>query len=267
VVGRLDLQAQKAQKIRVSILRLAKEKFEVGAHLGSALSLVEIFAVLPDYFDFSKADNLVLSKGHASLVFYSLLHETQSPETLTRLKDKLLGHPVKCPELGIKFSTGSLGIGFASAVGLAIHKKLNNEPGTVVAILGDGECDEGIVYESARIASRYKLSNLLAILDSNGFQQTGSRADISGDHAFESLWESLRWRTKTIDGHLLSDINDSLFCFSGERNRTERPSIIFASTIKGKGLSPFENTNESHHITLTPQKYDEIISSLTEGKN
>lgn len=264
MVEHSNLHAEKAQGIRVSILKLAKEKFEVGAHLGSAFSLAEIFAVLPDYFDVHGIDDLVLSKGHASLVLYSFLQDTQSPESISKFKGKLLGHPVKCPELGIKVSTGSLGIGFASAVGLALHKKLNREPGTVVAILGDGECDEGIVYESARIASKYKLSNLLAILDVNGFQQTGFRSDISGDHSLEGLWQSLLWKTKSIDGHLLSDINDGLAKFKGEKEETNYPTIIFASTVKGKGLLPFENTNESHHITLTPQKYDQMISSLME---
>jgi transketolase len=262
----LEPQELKVQQIRVSILRLASEKFEVGAHLGSALSLAEIFSVLPDYFDFSEEDNLVLSKGHASLVLYTLLNGTQNPETIAKFKGKLLGHPVKCPELGIKFSTGSLGIGFASAVGLALYKKLNNESGTVVVILGDGETDEGIVYESARIASKYKLSNLLAILDVNGFQQTGSRVVISGDHSLRGLWESLRWRTKNINGHLLSDINESLADFAREIGGADYPTIIFASTIKGKGLSPFENTNDSHHITLTPQRYEELISAITEVK-
>jgi transketolase len=264
MVERLNLQVKKAQGIRVSILKLAKEKFEVGAHLGSAFSLAEIFAVLPDYFDFNGADDLVLSKGHASLVLYSFLQDTQSAESISKFRAKLLGHPVKCPELGIEVSTGSLGIGFASAVGLALHKKLNKEPGTVVAILGDGECDEGIVYESARIASKYKLSNLLVILDVNGFQQTGFRSDISGVHSLEGLWQSLLWQTKNIDGHLLSDINDGLANFKGEKEETKYPVIMFASTVKGKGLLPFENTNESHHITLTPQKYDEIISALME---
>lgn len=264
MVKPLNLQMQQALRSRISILKLAKEKFELGAHLGSALSLVEIFSVLHDHFDFSNVDNLVLSKGHASLVLYSFLLETKEPETIRRHKEKLLGHPVKCPELGIKFSTGSLGVGFASAVGLALHKKLQNQPGTVVVILGDGECDEGIVYESARIAAKFKLSNLLAIIDSNGFQQTGACTDISGASFPEKLWESLQWRVNKVDGHKLNDINDTILHFIDQSEKTEQPAIVVASTKKGKGLPLFENTNESHHITLTPQKYDEMISSLLE---
>lgn len=262
MVSREGLQAEKAKQFRVSILKLAKEKFEVGAHLGSAFSIADIFAVLSDYFDFHGVDNLVLSKGHASLALYSWIQDAQSPETIVKFKEKLLGHPVKCVELGIKVSTGSLGIGFASAVGLALHKKLHKEPGTVVVILGDGECDEGIVYEAARIASKHNLANLLAIVDINGFQQTGSRVDISGDHSMEGLWRSLLWRTKHFDGHLLSDINDSLAQFHKEETSANYPAVMFALTVKGKGLFPFEGSNESHHITLTPQRYDEMISAL-----
>jgi len=264
VVGGLNIQARKALEIRTSILRLAKEKFEQGAHLGSALSLAEIFAVLPEYFEFSGEDILVLSKGHASLALYSLLKDTKKEGEVTKFKRKLLGHPVRCPEMGIEVSTGSLGIGLASAVGLALHKKLIGCRGTVVVILGDGECDEGIVYESARIASKYLLSNLMVILDGNGFQQTGSRSNISGNHSIKGLWESLMWQVKDIDGHSLSELNSAFRQFKDDVGKSAHPSILLASTIKGKGLASFEDTNESHHISLTPQKYEELISSLTE---
>jgi len=228
---------------------------------------VEILAALDDFFDYKEQDILILSKGHASLALYALLSERFTNQFRYGTASKTLGHPVKNRQMGIEFSTGSLGIGLASGVGFAISQRLKSSPTVTTVVIGDGECNEGIVYESARIAASHLLSNLLVVIDRNMFQQTGSTSDISGEIDLFGVWRSLNWNVHECDGHNSDELK---FCLNRARKVSKEnhlPSVIVANTIKGKGVSEFESTNVSHHVSLSPAKYQELMSSLSENES
>ena len=256
-----------ALNIRKNILEMALAAGASSSHFGGALSITEIISVLfadqmkikKDNPKYEGRDRFILSKGHACLAYYAALSEVgyiskEELKTFEKDDSNLLGHPVINRDLGIDFSNGSLGMGLALGIGVALALKKRKKDINVYVVLGDGECNEGSVWEAAMAAPNFKLNNLYAIIDKNNFQQTGSNEDIMDNPNLKEKWSSFGWNTKEVDGH---NINELLSFF--EEGRTiDKPKALIANTIKGKGFSFSENNNDWHHSVLTKSLYEKI---------
>lgn len=263
---------QKANLMRKDSLEMALEAGSNGAHLGPGYSMMEIMATL--YFEvmrhdpqnpyWDERDRFILSKGHGVLGFYTALAESGyfPPEILKTFETTdsfLAGHPSMDMAHGIEITSGSLGHGLSIAEGIALAGKKNKKYYTVYVYLGDGECNEGSIWESAMSCAHFGLDNMVAILDRNKLQSDGICRDIlcMGDMA--EKWKVFGWQVTEIDGHDVGQILDALH----ERNRAVgKPNMIIANTIKGKGVSFFENDNAWHHKKLTPELYDAAMAEL-----
>ena len=259
-----------SKKIRKNILDMSLYAGASSSHFGGALSSVEILATLfgsvmnyskKNFRDISR-DRFILSKGHGCLVYYSILNilgiiNDNELKTFEKDGSKLLGHPVKNLESGIDFSTGSLGMGVSLATGVALSLKKRNLGNKVFALIGDGECNEGLVWETALSAPNLKLNNLTVIIDNNNFQQTGSNKDIMDINDLEKKWSSFNWNTKKIDGHNIKDIYEAL-----NAPNQDSPKVIICETIKGKGFSFSENNNDWHHKIMTKDNYQIALKEL-----
>ena len=260
-----------ALNIRKNILEMALAAGASSSHFGGALSITEIISVLfADQMKIKKdnpkhesRDRFILSKGHACLAYYAALSEVgyisrEELKTFEKDDSNLLGHPVINRDLGIDFSNGSLGMGLALGIGVALALKKRKKDINVYVVLGDGECNEGSVWEAAMAAPNFKLNNLYAIVDKNNFQQTGSNKDIMDNPNLKEKWSSFGWNTKEVDGH---NINELLSFF--EEGRTiDKPKALIANTIKGKGFSFSENNNDWHHSVLTKSLYEKGLQEL-----
>ena len=265
-----------AKNIRKNILFAAYNAGASSAHIGGALSVSDIIAVL--FGSIAKIDSknpldknrdrIILSKGHACLALYAVLVEKgfitkEELRSFEKSGSFLLGHPVINKQKGIEFSTGSLGMGLSLGIGVAISGKKRKLNFKTYVILGDGECNEGSVWEGAMLASHLKLNNLVVIIDRNNFQQTGRSEDILNLGNLVEKWKSFGWDTREVDGHNFSEIQSLLQ--SGDNNI--KPRAIVAKTIKGKGLSFAENNNEWHHKVLTKKNYEIALSEIENEKN
>ena len=257
------------KEIRKNILKLSLAAGASSSHFGGSLSTVELLATLYNSvlkFDVSnplweERDRFILSKGHACLGYYSVLCEKGyfTKEDLNLFEKNgsfLLGHPVINKKKGIEFSNGSLGMGLSLGIGVAIAAKKNKKNYKVFVLIGDGECNEGSVWEASMSASHFKLNNLTAILDKNNLQQTGSNEEIMSTKELGDKWRSFNWDVKEIDGH---DIAQILAAFNYV---SEKPKLILANTIKGKGFSFSENNNDWHHKIMTKKQYDDALKEL-----
>ena len=260
-----------AKNIRKNIIFAAYKAGTKSAHIGGALSAADIMAVL--YSDIMKIkkkkildedrDRFILSKGHACLALYSALVEKKilnkkELETFESDGSKLLGHPIINKLSGIEFSTGSLGMGLALGVGVALAAKKKQKNYKTYVILGDGECNEGSVWESILSASPLKLDNMIIIVDRNNFQQTGKNSSIMDLKNMKNKFKSFGCETEEIDGHNIKKIYKSLI----NKKPNNKPKVIVANTIKGKGFKLFENNNNWHHSVITKSIYKEILKEL-----
>ena len=268
---KIELIKSFTKEMRKNILSMAFAAGSSSSHFGGALSITEIVSTLfADQMKIDKSDpnwenrdRFILSKGHACLAYYSALCEVgyiSKDELLTFEKDNsnLLGHPVRNKDLGIEFSNGSLGMGLSLGIGLAISEKKKGKDFRVYVIVGDGECNEGSVWEAAMAAPNFNLENLYVIIDKNNFQQTGSNNQIMNVDNLKSKWESFNWYSKEVDGH---NINELLDVFN-ECNNIKKPKAIIANTIKGKGFSFSENNNDWHHSILSKSFYEKALKEL-----
>jgi len=240
-------------------------------HLGGSCSLVEIVAAL--YFQHMRfdpanirdpnRDRFILSKGHAVLVQYAALvelgviprEEVQKVKTLDGL---LQGHPdLKMP--GIEAVTGSLGQGLSIGVGMALALGLNKSPARVHVIMGDGELSEGQLWEAAMAAARYKLDNLVGIVDRNRIQATGPTKDIFDIPHIEKKWEAFGWNVLTVNGHDVTAVLEALDTAKGNKGA---PTVIVADTVKGKGVSFAENTAAFHNGIMNQEQYNTALSEI-----
>jgi len=258
-----------SKNLRKNILNMALSAGSASSHFGGALSCIDIVAVLfKNIINYNKKNNkefsrdrFILSKGHACMTLYSVLKEINlisNEELLTFEKSNsfLLGHPVKNPEKGIELSTGSLGMGLSISMGIALGAKKQNLNSKVYVIIGDGECNEGSIWEVALSAPKFELNNLCVVLDRNNFQQTGSGKEILDLDSLYEKWKSFNWEVIEIDGHNHSEI------FNAFIKPVTKPKIIIANTIKGKGFSFSENNNDWHHKILTKNQYEEALKEL-----
>lgn len=241
------------------------------AHLGGALSIVDLLTVLySDFLQFDannprweNRDIFILSKGHTVLAYLAALHEfgfidTETLNTFQTNGSKLIAHPIKHLDYGIESSNGSLGQGISYACGMAIGFKKRSMKNKVFCILGDGECNEGSVWEAAQLASELCLDNLVVIIDQNGKRNDGDTS--YGAHLnLEKMWRGFGWNTVPIDGH---DFNEIAEAYQEAIKAQTRPYAIVANTVKGKGFSFMENNNDWHHNRITEKSYLECMKEL-----
>ena len=225
-------------------------------HPGGSLSAVEIVTTL--YFEllrhnpkdprWSDRDRFILSKGHAAPLLYAALAEcgyfpVEELSTLRQLDSCLQGHTDRTLTPGVEMSAGSLGQGLSFAVGVALAGRLNLQEYRVYALLGDGECDEGQVWEAAMSAAHFKLDNLTAIVDNNEQQIDGWNRDVMNLAPFNKKWQAFGWHVIEVDGHDFTQLIDA---FNQAKLIKGQPAIIIAHTIKGKGVSFMENNLDFH---------------------
>jgi len=239
------------------------------------MSIADILATLygGDIINFNpknphdeERDRFILSKGHAGAAIYACLAECgfMSREILkTHYQDGSLlsGHVSHKGIAGVELSTGSLGHGLGVGAGMAKALKLKGGESKVFVLLSDGECDEGTVWEAALFANHHRLDNLVAIIDYNKIQSLGSISETLDLEPLKHKWESFNWATKEIDGH---DHESLLGCFRKLPFETEKPTIIIANTVKGKGVSFMENTILWHYRTPQGKEFDEALKEIEE---
>lgn len=259
-----------ANQIRRDILDMTFSTGNIGAHLGGSLSMTEMLAALymgclrydknDDHWE--ERDRVILSKGHAALALYptmvqaGILDRVQLSE-FKKNGSQLSGHPSLNGLPGIEFASGSLGQGLSLGVGvcLALKRKKNNVSRAFV-FLGDGECDEGSVWEAAASAAHFKLNNLVAIIDTNKIQYDGNTNDILNMSPMAEKWKSFGWNVIELDGHNIEALVDAY------NIKSERPLVIIANTIKGKGISFIENNWRFHNSRLSKTQYEQAIAEL-----
>ncbi len=211
-----------------------------------------------------KRDRFVLSKGHASPLLYAALCEKGLLDQkelcgFRQIDSKLQGHPNMNYVEGVDMSTGSLGQGISAAVGMAIANKLDKREDRVYCLLGDGECEEGEVYEALMSASHNKLDNLCLILDYNHLQIDGDIKDVAGPEPFKEKFEAFGLKVLEIDGHDFNAIEEA---FNKARAEKGRPTMIIAHTIKGKGVSFMENNYAWHGSAPNSEQYEKAMQEL-----
>lgn len=263
----------KAAAMRRDCIEMGYAAGSHGAHFGPALSSIEIIASLffgimdhdPKNPCMADRDRFVLSKGHACLSYYAALAESGylSREQMLTFKSNnsmLSGHPSCYLEFGLEVATGSLGNGFAIACGMAKAAKIKGENHKVYCVVGDGECDEGVIWEAAMNAAKNKLDNIVAIIDRNGVQLAGKTHDIM-DLDLEAIWNAFGWEVTIVeDGNDASSMYSALEAM--KNSKTGKPHMLIANTIKGKGISFMENSLGWHAAPLNKEQYEQAISDL-----
>lgn len=263
----------KVKSIRRDIIHMLAESGS--GHPGGSLSAVEMITTLyfcklrhnpkdPKWVD---RDRMVFSKGHGCPLWYAVLAECgyfpkEALSTLRKFGSMLQGHPDCMRTPGVDISSGSLGQAFSAACGMAAAGKLDKKDYRVYVLLGDGELQEGQVWEAAMAASHYKLDNLCAILDYNGFQIDGRVADIMAIEPLAEKWKAFGWNTIEIDGHSLKQAIDA---YDKAETVKGKPTIIIAKTVKGKGVSFMEHTSDWHGKTPNKEQRDQAVKEILEG--
>ena len=270
---KIEALQQTATIIRKQILDMV---YHAGSgHLGGSFSAVEILTDLyfsqmnidPQRPDWELRDRFVLSKGHATPVYYAVLAERgYFPKAdlvgFRQIDSYLQGHPDKKHTPGVDMSTGSLGQGLSVAVGMALAGKMRRQDYRVYALLGDGEIQEGIVWEAAMSAAHYKLNNLVAILDNNGLQIDGRNDDVMTVEPIYEKFESFGWEVVQVDGHDIEAIAEAL---DDADEAQDRPTMIIAHTVKGKGVSFMEDEAGWHGKAPNAEETAKAIAELSAG--
>jgi transketolase len=264
-----------ARQLRVDSLRLIHRR---GAgHPGGALSAAEIMAVLyfhhlhvdPAHPDWEQRDRFILSKGHASALLYSALARRgffafSELDNWGELECPHQGHPDRFKTLGVDMTSGLLGHGVAIGVGLALAARLKKQAYRTYVLLGDGECQGGIVWEGAVTAAKYHLSKLTAILDNNGVQLDGSVQEVMPLEPIADKWKACGWHVIEINGHSIREVAEALD-LAGEIH--DRPAILLAHTTKGKGVSFMENQSYWHGNVPDAGQLKQALAELGEASN
>lgn len=252
-----------AQQIRITGLKMV-EKAHSG-HIGGAFSMSELMSVLyfdkmnirPEEPDWADRDRFVLSKGHCTVALYPTLalrgfFDVSLLDTFRKVDGHLSGHAEMRHVPGVDMSTGSLGQGFSVAVGMAQGAKTAGKDLTVYAILGDGEIQEGQIWEASMYADARGLDNLIAIVDSNKVQLDGTVKEVLDAGDLQAKWESFGFFVQSIDGHSVEAISDAIDRAKAEKGR---PAMILANTVKGKGISFMEGKSEWHGKTPNAEQF------------
>jgi transketolase len=240
-------------------------------HPGGSCSVVEILVALfgevmkhdPMNPTWSQRDHFILSKGHACPTLYAIMARlgyfpVEELKTLRKIGARLQAHPDSKRLPGIEVSTGSLGQGLSVGVGMALYEKMEHHPNRTFVVLGDGECDEGQVWEAALSAAHYKLNNLTAIVDWNKVQLDGPTSEVMNLGDLPAKWAAFGWHVRTIDGHNLEELINVL-SLPSEGNK---PLAVIANTIKGKGVSFMEGKAEWHGKAPNAEQLKRALAEL-----
>jgi transketolase len=241
-------------------------------HPGGSLSAADIVTALyfkvmrhdPENPRWPDRDRFILSKGHVAPILYAALAEcgyfpVEELSTLRKLDSRLQGHTDRTLTPGVEMSAGSLGQGLSFGIGVALAGRLDKRGYQVYVLLGDGECEEGQVWEAAMFAPHHRVDNLTAIVDHNDLQLDGRVCDIMGIEPLADKWRAFNWHVLEIDGHDMSQILQAL---KEARKTKQRPTVIIAHTVKGKGVSFMENNVDFHGKAPTPQEAEIALKEL-----
>jgi transketolase len=271
---RVALLKEKAKQVRFNIVDMIYTA--QSGHPGGSLSATDIVTAL--YFDILKIDpnkprdpdrdRFVLSKGHACPVWYSALalrgyFPVEELKTLRRFETRLQGHPVSGKLPGIDATTGSLGVGMGQAVGMALEGKMLKKNYKVWTVLGDGEIQEGLVWEAAASAAKFKLDNLVAIVDNNGLQNDGFTRDVMPMEPIDEKYRAFGWTVVRIDGHKMEEVLAALDQARVHAGGT--PFCIVAKTVKGRGVGFMENVRAWHGKPPSDGEYAKAVEEIRGG--
>jgi transketolase len=269
----LQLLIEKAYESRIKVVKMMRNG---SVHVGGALSSIDILTLLynkilnhnPKNLKWNERDRFILSAGHKAVALYAVLQDLGYFDesllwTYHKLKSSLPEHPeVNVP--GVEFPTGALGHGLAAGNGMAIAAKIDRKKYRVFVLLGDGECEEGTVWEAALAASKYKLDNLIAIVDKNGLQVNGPTKEIMDTDDLGEKFCAFGWAVKVVNGH---DYRELYKCFSNIPFTKQRPSLIVAHSVKSKGIDFAENDFRSHHSHWDDDTILKALNSLEKRKS
>ncbi|MBN1215992.1 MAG: transketolase [Candidatus Lokiarchaeota archaeon] len=273
----MQISSIEEKVLLTDILKLKKQILKMiwiaqSGHPGGSLSCVNLIYLLYKKvmkFDaknplMEDRDIFILSKGHAAPALYAVLSkigliEKKELYTLRSFGSRLQGHPKKNKDLGIEISTGSLGIGFSVSIGCALAAKLNNNNKKIFTLLGDGELNEGVVWEAAMAASHYKLDNLIAIVDRNGIQSDGSTEEVMSLEPLADKWKAFGWEVIEIDG---SNINEIINGFKNACKIFRKPTVVISYLIKGSDVSFMEHTRRYHGKPPNKEEYESAVLEI-----
>jgi transketolase len=269
----IEYLKNQARLLRIEILKMLTEAGS--GHTGGSLSAADLVAALyfyklrykPENPTWPERDRFVLSKGHAAPLLYAVLamsgyFDKSLLRTLRKMGSPLQGHPCSKMLPGVEVSTGSLGQGLSVANGMAMGLKLQGLNSRVYCLLGDGELQEGQVWEAAMSASHYKSDNLCAIIDLNGLQIDGPISSVKNIEPVDKKFQAFGWNTIEINGHDMTQIVDAL---DKAEELKGAPTVILARTIKGKGVSIFEGKVKYHGVAPTPEEFEIALKELSDG--
>jgi len=261
---------ENARCLRRHIIRMTAQAGS--GHPGGSLSAADLVSALyfhelnldPQRPDWPDRDRFVLSKGHAAPVLYAALAErgffpVSELDSLRRLSSRLQGHPDMRKLPGVEISSGSLGQGLSVANGMALAGRLDQRPYRVYVMLGDGENEEGQIWEAAMLAAHYRLDNLLAIVDCNGLQIDGPITEVLSPEPLDAKWRAFGWAVEQVDGH---DMEQILAAFARARRRLGQPTVVLARTVKGKGCSFMEHAVGWHGTAPNAAQAEQALAEL-----
>lgn len=271
----IEFLKEKARQLRIEIVKMLAKAGS--GHTGGSLSAVDIVTALyfykmkhdPKNPQWKERDRFILSKGHAAPALYVALalsgyFDKSLLDTLRKLNSPLQGHPC-CKNLqGVEVSTGSLGQGLSVANGMALGLRLSGIPSRVYCLLGDGEIQEGQIWEAAMTASHYEIDNLCAIIDHNGLQIDGPCTEVMNIEPIEDKFIAFGWNVFTIDGHNMQEI---VRAFDQAEKVKEKPTMIVANTVKGKGVKIFEGKVQYHGVAPTAEELQIALKELKDGQS
>lgn len=266
----------KATELRIDVIRMLEAAGS--GHPGGSLSAADMIAALyyevlrldPDRPDWADRDRFIMSKGHGCPILYAALKDLgfvpgdEPLDTLRQLDSPYQGHPDQRKLPTIEANTGSLGNGLSIGIGMAVAARLDNRDYNTYVMLGDGEVQEGQIWEAAMFAGEEQLDNLITIVDYNQIQLDGFVKDILDIEPLAEKWEANNWHAQTVDGH---DIMAFLEAIEIARRTSQAPSVIIANTVKGKGVSFMENNPDFHGKAPTPEEADQAVQELREKIN
>lgn len=259
-----------AQTIRRDVLEMTLNAGKQGGHIGGAFSCAEILAVLygsvmnikPGMTENPERDRFILSKGHSAIALYAALYENgfltrEDLDSFEKDECALQTHCVKNPACGIEISSGSLGVGLSVGTGIALDLRKKRLTSRVFVLLGNGECNEGCVWEAAMLAGQLGLENMVAVVDDNKMQLDGASKDIIGLNDLKGAFSAFGWNAVRVDGHNIQDLIQAF-----ERTSADRPLAVIADTVKGKGCSFMEGDPAFHHAVLSQEQYEIAMGEL-----
>lgn len=279
----MTLTELEEKKIQIEILEIKKDILKMiylaqSGHPGGSLSCVNILYILYNKImklnknnpKWNDRDIFILSKGHAAPALYAVLSnfgfiKRKNLFTLRQFGSDLQGHPVKNEKLGIEISTGSLGMGLSIGVGCALAAKIDKKNDKYIfVLLGDGELNEGAIWEAAMSASHFQLDNLIAIIDRNGIQSDGSTEEIMALEPLADKWKAFGWNVIEIDG---SNLNEIIQSFNNAKTMIKKPKVIISYLIKGADVSFMEHTQKYHGRPPNEDEYNVAMEELENIKN